>query len=134
MSDLALGILYPDGQILLCGDRPDEGELVSFATIRTQRPGTRLTTCPPGRGVGACIADVLRANGQGQYAGEAAALRISPVTLVIPGSAPVPAILFADSNRVKFRVGSSARVTTIDSLFSNATLVAPRDLPGYLWG
>ena len=134
MGDIALGILYPDGQILICGDRPDEGEVVSIASLRTQRPNLRLTTCPVGRGVGGCIADVLTANGQGQYAGQAAAMRVSPVTLVIPGSAPVPAILFADSNRVKFRVGSSARVTTIDSLFSNSTLVAPRDLPGYRWG
>jgi hypothetical protein len=134
MSDLALGILYPDGQILLCGDRPDEGELVSFATIRTQRPGTRLTTCPPGRGVGACIADVLRANGQGQYAAQAASLSIAPVTILTPGQPPTPALLFPTDNRVKFRVGSSARVIQIGSLFSNGCIVASRDVPAHRWG
>ena len=134
MSDVALGILYPDGQFLICGDRPDEGEVVSVATLRTQHPNLRLTTCPVGRGVGGCIADVLRANGYGQYAAQAASLSIAPVTILTPGQPPTPALLFPSENRVKFRVGSSARVIQIGSLFSNGCIVASRDVPAHRWG
>lgn len=133
-DDVGVGILYNDGKVLICGDRPDEGEVVSLTTLRSQHPNLRLTCCPPGRGVGACIADVLRANGYGQYAGQAAALSIAPVTILSPGQPPTPALLFPSDNRVKFRVGSSARVVQIGSLFSNGCIVASRDVPAHRWG